>query len=113
MTIAPDAQASSDAIGASLAYASLVGPVAAADAVLTPTSAPTISGTARVGGALSVGWGIWTPSRADTSTTWLRCNANGRLCSADPGADRATYKPERRGRRTHARRCGRSRRRAP
>jgi hypothetical protein len=92
MTIAVTVKAS-DAVGSSLAYASLVGPVEAANAVLSPTSAPTISGTARVGGALSVGWGSWSPEPSGYTTTWLRCNANGRLCSPISGATRATYKP--------------------
>src|SRR4029453_14023108 len=82
----------SDAVGAATAYASLVGPVAAADAPLMPTTVPTISGTARVGGALSVEWGVWTaPSKY--AAIWLRCNANGRLCTLIAGATHTTYKP--------------------
>jgi hypothetical protein len=83
----------SDAVGSSTAYASLVGPVADAGATLTPTTVPTISGTARVGGALSVGWGVWSPQPAKYAATWLRCNANGRLCAPIAGATKTTYKP--------------------
>ena len=82
-----------DAVGSSTAYASLVGPVAAADAALTPTTVPTISGTARVGGELSVESGIWSAQPATYTATWLRCNANGRLCTPIPGATKMTYKP--------------------
>ncbi len=82
-----------DAVGSATAYASLVGPVEEAGAVLSPTSAPTISGTARVGGTLSVGSGTWSPQPTAYATTWLRCNANGRLCTPIPGATRATYRP--------------------
>jgi hypothetical protein len=66
-----------DAVGSATAYASLVGPVAPADAALTPTTAPTIAGTARVGGALSVESGVWSAQPSRYATTWLRCNANG------------------------------------
>lgn len=83
----------SDAVGTSTAYASLLGPVATAEATLTPTSVPTISGTARVGGALSVEWGVWTAKPSGYAATWLRCNANGRLCTLIAGATRPTYKP--------------------
>jgi hypothetical protein len=80
-----------DAVGSATAYSSLVGPVAAAGATLTPTTAPTIAGTARVGGALSVERGVWSARPSRYATTWLRCNANGRLCAPIAGATRATY----------------------
>jgi hypothetical protein len=82
-----------DAVGSTTAYASLVGPVERANSTLAPTTAPTISGTARVGGALSVGLGSWTPEPSGYKTTWLRCNANGRLCAPISGATKATYRP--------------------
>ena len=75
----------SDAVGASRSTASLLGPVAAAGADLMPTSLPTISGTARVGGALNVEWGVWTAKPSGYATTWLRCNANGRFCTPIAG----------------------------
>jgi hypothetical protein len=83
----------SDAVGNSTAYASLIGPVADSDATLTPTTVPTISGTARVGGALSVEPGVWSAPTATYATTWLRCNANGRLCAPIAGATKMTYLP--------------------
>jgi hypothetical protein len=82
-----------DAVGSSNAYASLVGPVATADATLTPTTIPTISGTARVGGALNVEWGVWSGQSPTYTATWLRCNANGRLCTPIAGATKTTYRP--------------------
>jgi hypothetical protein len=83
----------SDSVGSSTAYASLVGPVAASDATLTPTTVPTLSGTARVGGELSVQPGVWTSGPATYEATWLRCNANGRLCAPIAGATKMTYRP--------------------
>ena len=62
-------------------------------AALTPTTAPTISGTARVGGALTVQPGVWSPQPSRYATVWLRCNANGRLCVSIAGATKATYRP--------------------
>jgi large repetitive protein len=82
-----------DSTGSKVAYASLVGPAADAGATLTPTSVPTISGTARVGGALSIATGVWSAQPSAYKTTWLRCNANGRLCSPIAGATRASYNP--------------------
>jgi len=83
----------SDSTGAISAYTALVGPVAPADAALTPTTAPTISGTARVGGTLTADPGVWTPSPAAFTYSWLRCNPNGRLCAPIPAATRASYRP--------------------
>jgi hypothetical protein len=82
-----------DAVGSATAYASLVGLIEPANATLTPTTAPTISGTERVGGVLTVGWGSWSPRPSAYAAAWLRCNANGRLCAPIAGATRATYKP--------------------
>jgi hypothetical protein len=81
-----------DSTGASVAYASLVGPVAAGGATLTSTSPPTISGTARAGGELAVDDGLWS-AKSTYSYLWLRCNANGRICAPIPGATSGTYKP--------------------
>ena len=83
----------SDSIGQALAYASLVGPVAAATAALTPTTLPTISGTARVGGSLSADYGTWSARPSGYTVSWLRCNRNGRLCSPIGGASGPAYRP--------------------
>jgi hypothetical protein len=82
-----------DSTGAVSAYASLVGPVAVADSALTPTTAPTITGTARVGGTLRADDGIWTGRPRSFGYAWLRCNRNGRLCTPIAGATRASYRP--------------------
>jgi hypothetical protein len=82
-----------DSTGATARYASLIGPIAAADAALTTTTQPTISGTARVGGTLSADAGVWTATPTGYSYSWLRCNANGRICIPIPGATKATYRP--------------------
>jgi hypothetical protein len=83
----------SDSTGAVSVYGPLIGPVAPADAALTPTAPPAISGPARVGATLSADDGSWTSVPTETVYTWLRCNANGRLCDPIPGANRATYRP--------------------
>jgi hypothetical protein len=73
------------------AYASLVGPVAPVNAALASTAQPTISGTPAAGQTLTATAGSWTQSPPAVTYQWLRCNANGRLCTAIPGATAATY----------------------
>lgn len=81
----------SDSTGSVSVYGPLIGPVAAADAGLTPTAPPTISGTARVGGTLTADGGSWTTPPTATVYTWLRCNANGRLCTRIAGEATDSY----------------------
>ena len=57
-------------------------PGGAAGAALTPITLPTISGTARVGGELDVDTGQWSSKPRSYAYSWLRCNMNGRLCTA-------------------------------
>ena len=83
----------SDSTGAVSVYAPLVGPVAATAAAVSPTTPPTIAGTARVGGALTVDPGVWTPEPTGYVYSWLRCNANGRICTPIAGATKASYRP--------------------
>ena len=83
----------SDSTGESVAYASLVGPVAAATAALTPTTPPTIAGTARVGGTLTAVYGLWSARPSGYGVGWLRCNGNGRLCTPIAGATGPSYQP--------------------
>jgi hypothetical protein len=85
--------AATDSVGTAVAYASLIGPVAAGDAALTPISLPTISGTTRIGETLTITSGAWTTSPSRFTYAWLRCNQNGRLCAPIPGATAASYKP--------------------
>lgn len=79
-------------VGGAPAYASLVGPVAAASA-LASTAQPALSGKAVQGQTLSVTPGAWTSSAASVSYAWQRCNANGRICTPIAGAAAATYVP--------------------
>ena len=74
------------------AYASLVGPVAAA-AALASTAQPALSGKAVQGQMLSVTPGTWTSTTASVAYAWERCNANGRICTPIVGASAATYVP--------------------
>lgn len=82
-----------DSVGKVSAYASLVGPIAVTGTSLTPTTLPTISGTARVGGALSADSGQWSATPRSYAYTWLRCNRNGRLCLPISSAKGASYQP--------------------
>jgi hypothetical protein len=79
-------------VGGAPAYASLVGPAAAASA-LASTVQPALSGKAVQGQTLSVTPGEWTSSASSVSYAWQRCNANGRICTAIAGATSATYVP--------------------
>jgi hypothetical protein len=80
-----------DSTGTARTYASLVGPVSEAAATLAPSVQPFVSGDPRSGQTLVVTTGTWTPAPASLSYAWLRCNANGRVCSAIAGASTATY----------------------
>jgi hypothetical protein len=80
-----------DKQGSSTAYAGLIGPVAAADAVVVSSGQPAISGTAAAGQTLQVSNGAWTGSPTAFGYQWLRCNGNGRLCVPIDGATGASY----------------------
>jgi hypothetical protein len=80
-----------DTTGSSSAYASLVGPVAAARPVLVSTAQPQMTGLAVEGQALQVTTGAWSPVPATLSYSWRRCNANGRVCLPIPGAGASAY----------------------
>ncbi len=81
-----------DSVGLTAAYASLVGPVAGEDSPLVPTTLPTITGAATVGGTLDIARGLWSTRPTGFTYAWLRCNSNGRLCVAIPGASRLSYR---------------------
>lgn len=70
------------------AYASLLGPVAAAASTLAATAAPKV---AVQGQSLTVDAGEWTSKPASTTVQWERCNANGRVCVAIAGATSTSY----------------------
>ena len=81
-----------DSTGTAPGYASLAGLVAAKSLKLAATTQPTLAGTAAAGQALTVTPGTWSASAAGTFTyAWLRCNANGRLCTTITGATSPAY----------------------
>ena len=82
-----------DATGTVPAYASLVGPIAAASAPASSTVQPAVQGDAVQGAALKAGTGSWSSAPTSFSYLWLRCNANGRICSVVTGATAVTYTP--------------------
>ena len=55
------------------------------------TAAPTISGSAVVGGALTANEGSWTNTPTSYAYQWYRCDANGAGCGAIAGATSKTY----------------------
>ena len=79
-----------DATGTTAAYAPLAGTVAPADG-LAASAQPTVSGTAAVGGTLKIAQGGWTTAPSSFAYAWLRCNVNGRLCTAIAGATADSY----------------------
>jgi hypothetical protein len=80
-----------DQAGSTPAYASLVGPIASAKPLLVSTAQPQITGLPIEGKPLQVTAGAWSPAPASVTYGWQRCNANGRLCTAIPGATAAAY----------------------
>jgi Ig domain of plant-specific actin-binding protein len=82
-----------DSTGTAVAYASLVGPIGPHGAAISALAQPGISGQPKAGTELSVSTGSWTEAGAKTTFAWLRCNANGRLCTAIAGATAGTYTP--------------------
>lgn len=82
-----------DSTGATTAYASLAGPVAAARSALRSTVPPKITGEAAVGVAATVDNGGWSARPASFTYAWQRCNANGRACVPIGGATTAGYTP--------------------
>jgi Ig domain of plant-specific actin-binding protein len=80
-----------DSGGLTIAYGSLVGPVAASNAGLASTTQPTIAGTAAPGQTLTTSTGGWTQTPTAVTYQWLRCNANGRLCAVISGATGVAY----------------------
>jgi len=55
------------------------------------TGAPSVSGTAAVGDALSVSNGTWSYSPTGYSYQWEDCNSSGGSCSAISGATSSSY----------------------
>lgn len=55
------------------------------------TQAPALAGAGRVGTPLSTGTGQWDGAPTAYGYRWLRCDADGEVCSAIAGATAATY----------------------
>jgi len=79
-----------DATGTTTVYAPLAGTIAKVGG-LAASAQPTLTGTATVGATLDVAQGGWTSTPASFAYVWLRCNANGRLCTAIAGATADSY----------------------
>jgi hypothetical protein len=75
------------------AYASLVGPIAAATAAAPSTAQPAVTGKPLQGQTLTVSAGTWAQTPSSLVFAWQRCNANGRICSPIVGATAAKYVP--------------------
>ena len=81
-----------DSIGTASAYASLVGPIAAAGSPLAASAQPAVSGSPAPGSTLTASAGTWSPGAVEAYTyAWHRCNANGRICAPIPNATNAAY----------------------
>ena len=82
-----------DATGTAPAYSSLAGLVAPASAPLVANAQPKVDGTAAVGSTLTVEPATWSAKPTGTTYAWLRCNANGRLCTPISNEKTASYEP--------------------
>jgi len=82
-----------DSTGTAPAYASLVGPIAAAGSSVEASAQPSLTGSAAPGSTLTVSDGTWLPVTLAYrySYAWQRCNGNGRVCVPIPGATSASY----------------------
>jgi hypothetical protein len=77
--------------GSAVAYAPLAGLVAAKSAPFAAAAQPALEGEAFIGRSLSVSAVRWTAAAPTATVRWLRCNANGRLCTAIDRAGGVSY----------------------
>lgn len=77
-----------DGVATVTVYLPALGPVAAPTSTLVSTVQPKLTATPT---SLTVDDGSWTSAPSTFAYTWLRCNANGRLCAAIAGATTKTY----------------------
>ncbi len=80
-----------DPAGTTPAYAPIAGLVAAAASTLAATAQPALAGDPIVGVGITVQAPAWTQTATALTYAWLRCNANGRACSAIPGQTTSSY----------------------
>jgi hypothetical protein len=80
---------------AALAAAVITGIVASVAVAATPanTSAPTISGTPKVGSTLTANDGTWANSPTSFTYQWQRCASDGRSCGDITAGTTKTYVP--------------------
>jgi hypothetical protein len=80
-----------DSHGSARAYASLVGPVAGAPALLSSRTQPVVSGDDAPGATIHVDPGLWRPRPTSFGYQWARCNAQARACAPIQGATSDQY----------------------
>ena len=80
-----------DTTGTTAAYASLAGRIVGSTSAVAATTQPTLTGTATAGQVLTIAPGTWTATPPATTYTWLRCNANGRVCMTIPSQTADSY----------------------
>lgn len=80
-----------DSSGTTAAYASVAGVVASPTSALVASAQPPLDGDPIVGQPVKVEAPAWSATPSATTYAWLRCNANGRLCTAIAGATTDTY----------------------
>jgi hypothetical protein len=77
--------------GSTLAFASLVGPIAGTKPSLDSLTQPIVAGKALQGSTLHVGTGRWRPKPSSFDYQWARCNAQLRACAAIGGETHPTH----------------------
>jgi hypothetical protein len=77
--------------GTTSAYANAVGPVVKAASTLVSVVQPVATGSVKTGLTVQVTDGFWNRKPTTVAYAWQRCNANGRVCAAIPGATASTY----------------------
>jgi hypothetical protein len=80
-----------DSSGTASAYGNVVGPVAAAGASFVSTVQPAVTGAVEAGSTVQVDTGAWSKTPTAYGYSWLRCNANGRVCTPVAGAAAEAY----------------------
>src|SRR4051794_5311207 len=80
-----------DPTGTTVAFAPLAGVIAARGASPVATKQPPESGEPIVGQGLKAESAGWRPAAGAPRYGWLRCNVNGRACTAIAGATSASY----------------------
>ena len=80
-----------DSAGSTLAFASLVGPIAGSRPHIDSLTQPLVAGSPLQGGTVHVDTGRWRPKPSAFVFQWARCNAELRACKAISGETRDTH----------------------